>query len=210
MGCSPQGKKTIGCSKKHMKIVIAPSGAGKTHRFKGLTNSNPESRNPKGLGKPVTWHGHRATMWDGDTIPAISGVYKAMGRFKRNGRPWWTNPNHGPVKAQLMRRAFGQMALDTTYREGIVLTAESVPLFMMPSSVVMVVPCPAELVANANSRHTGQPTYTIEEAELVYFAYKSNGAMAGVQVFDSFVDAFAHLNVVEDADVVSVSGEVVV
>uniref|UniRef100_A0A2V0RIB5 Uncharacterized protein n=1 Tax=viral metagenome TaxID=1070528 RepID=A0A2V0RIB5_9ZZZZ len=176
-----------------MKIVIAPSGSGKTHLLKGLTRM-AGCKNPSGWSASVSWHGRAAELWDGDTIPAIAGVYKAMERFKTD-EPWWDNPEHGPALATLMRRAFGQIALDSRYREGIVLTAEVTPLFMMPSACIVVVPPVSLLVAHTNKRHTGQPVFTPAKAEKVHFWYKTCAAMAGVPTFSLINDALIALKV---------------
>lgn len=180
-----------------MKIVIAPSGSGKTHLLKSLTSFKEipaEKQDANGWSVPVTRQGAATRLWDGDTIPAILGVYKAMNRFKTTG-PWWDNPEHEPAKAVLMRRAFGQIGIDTRYRSGIVLTAEVAPLFMMPSDCVVVAPSVSTLVANTNKRTTGQPVFDQEKAKRVHFWYKAVGAMAGVVVFSTLEDALAALHV---------------
>lgn len=120
-----------------IRVVLAPSGAGKTYAARA------------------------GYVVDGDTLPAVAAAYKRLRH--RFGDKWWENDKSGPVKVRLLGEAYATELGRTGSRAKPIGTAEDkaiLPLIgegvLDPSEVVWFAPTPEQLTANQRDRANRQ------------------------------------------------------
>jgi len=115
----------------HM-IILAPTGAGKTHFIRTASSNRMPS--------------HRMLI-DGDRIPQVATLYERL--HQQFGKEWWLDPEHKSMKKQGLKEVIPH--LDRHFKGDIILTAERG--LVGPNAVVVTVLPPADrLIENLRDR----------------------------------------------------------